>query len=161
MRLAQISEFCLVMTYIGMSLGHVGSAVGSAVVLAFVATAVLTPALFAHSDGLHRRLSPLLDRLGLSAPGEGSPQADDHGAPRLVLLGNFLAAGYPFIRSTLQAELDRRVLPASRRLVRVAPTSLSEDAPLLGAAELAFEPLLNDPAAWLQPRQLAVARLPA
>ena len=38
--------------------------------------------------------------------------------PRLVLLGNFLAAGYPFIRSTLQAELDRRVLPASRRLVR-------------------------------------------
>lgn len=78
--------------------------------------------------------------------------------PRLVLLGNFLAAGYPYIRSTLQAELDRRVLPASRRLVRVAPTSLSEDAPLLGAAELAFEPLLNDPAAWLRPRQLAVAR---
>jgi predicted NBD/HSP70 family sugar kinase len=77
--------------------------------------------------------------------------------PRLVLLGNFLAAGYPYIRSSLQAELDRRVLPATRRLVRVAPTGLGEDAPLLGAAELAFEPLLIDPAAWLRPRRLAIA----
>ncbi len=77
--------------------------------------------------------------------------------PRLVLLGNFLAAGYPYIRSSLQAELDRRVLPATRRLVRVAPTGLGEDAPLLGAAELAFEPLLIDPSAWLRPRRLAIA----
>jgi predicted NBD/HSP70 family sugar kinase len=77
--------------------------------------------------------------------------------PRLVLLGNFLAEGYPYFRSTLQAELDRRVLPASRRIVRVAPTVLGQDAPLLGAAELAFEPLLSDPAAWLRPRQLPVA----
>ena len=37
-------------------------------------------------------------------------------------------------------------------LVRVVPTSLATDAPLLGAAELAFEPLLADPAAWLRPR---------
>jgi hypothetical protein len=81
--------------------------------------------------------------------------------PRLVLLGNYLGSGYPYIRSTLQAELDRRVLPASRRIVRVAPTSLNEDAPLLGAAELAFEPLLNDPSAWLRPRQIAVAQVPA
>ena len=81
--------------------------------------------------------------------------------PRLVLLGNYLGAGYPYIRSTLQAELDRRVLPASRRIVRVAPTSLNEDAPLLGAAELAFEPLLNDPSAWLRPRQIAVAQVSA
>jgi len=30
---------------------------------------------------------------------------------------------------------------------------LREDAPLLGAAELAFEPLLVDPAGWLVPRR--------
>jgi predicted NBD/HSP70 family sugar kinase len=81
--------------------------------------------------------------------------------PRLVLLGNFLAESYPYVRSALQAELDRRVLPASRRIVRVAPTSLGQDAPLLGAAELAFEPLLSDPAAWLRPRHLAVASVTA
>ena len=73
--------------------------------------------------------------------------------PSLVLLGGRLTASYPYVRSTLEAELDRRVLRASRRLVRVVPTSMGDDAPLLGAAELAFGPLLADPAAWLRPRR--------
>ncbi|HYH93854.1 MAG TPA: ROK family transcriptional regulator [Candidatus Saccharimonadales bacterium] len=81
--------------------------------------------------------------------------------PRLVLLGNTLATGFPFLRSTMEAELDRRVLPATRRLVRVAPASLGEDAPLMGAAELAFEPLLSDPSAWLRPRRAALASISA
>lgn len=72
--------------------------------------------------------------------------------PKLVLLGGQLGPFYPFLRSTLEAELDRRVLRASRQIVRVVPASLGLDAPLLGAAELAFEPLLTDPAAWLRPR---------
>jgi predicted NBD/HSP70 family sugar kinase len=77
--------------------------------------------------------------------------------PSLVLLGGRLTASYPFVRSTLEAELDRRVIRASRRLVRVVPTSLGDDAPLLGAAELAFGPLLADPAAWLRPRRTMAA----
>jgi predicted NBD/HSP70 family sugar kinase len=75
--------------------------------------------------------------------------------PRSILLGGRLAAAHPFVRSSLEAELDRRALRASRRLVRVGPTTLGVDAPLLGAAELAFEPLLTDPAAWLRPRAMA------
>jgi predicted NBD/HSP70 family sugar kinase len=77
--------------------------------------------------------------------------------PSLVVLGGRLTASYPFVRSTLEAELDRRVLRASRRLVRVVTTSLGNDAPLLGAAELAFGPLLADPAAWLRPRRTMAA----
>jgi predicted NBD/HSP70 family sugar kinase len=77
--------------------------------------------------------------------------------PQLVLIGGRFAAGYPFLRTTLEAELDRRVLRASRRLVRVIPTALGVDAPLIGAAELAFEPLLSDPAAWLRPRHALAA----
>ncbi|HET8784120.1 MAG TPA: ROK family transcriptional regulator [Candidatus Limnocylindrales bacterium] len=77
--------------------------------------------------------------------------------PSLVLLGGRLTASYPYVRSALEAELDRRVLRASRRLVRVLPTSLGDDAPLLGAAELAFGPLLADPAAWLRPRATMLA----
>jgi predicted NBD/HSP70 family sugar kinase len=72
--------------------------------------------------------------------------------PELVVLGGRLSASYPFVRSTLEAELDRRVLRASRRIIHVVTTSLGVNAPLLGAAELAFEPLLADPAAWLRPR---------
>ncbi len=52
-------------------------------------------------------------------------------------------------------ELDRLALPAPRGSVRVVPATLGVDAPLLGAAELAFEPLLADPAAWLGPRDAA------
>jgi predicted NBD/HSP70 family sugar kinase len=77
--------------------------------------------------------------------------------PRLVILGGRLGPAYPFVRSTLEAELDRRVLRASRQLVRVVPSSLRMDGPLLGAAELAFEPLLIDPAAWLRPRAATAA----
>lgn len=77
--------------------------------------------------------------------------------PEMVLIGGRLAPVYPFIRSSLEAELDRRVLRAARRLVRVMPATVGLDAPLIGAAELAFEPLLNDPAAWLRPRSATTA----
>ena len=39
-----------------------------------------------------------------------------------------------------------RALPASRELVRVVPGALGANAPIVGAAELAFEPMLADPA---------------
>jgi predicted NBD/HSP70 family sugar kinase len=77
--------------------------------------------------------------------------------PELVVLGGRFAAAYPYFRSSLEAELDRRVLRASRHLIRVVPTALGDDAPLVGAAELAFEPLLADPAAWLRPRAMLTA----
>ena len=35
--------------------------------------------------------------------------------------------------------------------MRVVPAALGVDAPLLGAAELAFEPLLADPSLWTRP----------
>jgi predicted NBD/HSP70 family sugar kinase len=72
--------------------------------------------------------------------------------PELVLLGGELTTSYPFVRPSLEAELDRRVMRAARGIVRVVPASLGVDAPLRGAAELAFEPLLSDPAAWLAAR---------
>lgn len=72
--------------------------------------------------------------------------------PRLVVLGGLFGRIHPFVARTLEAELDRRALAASRALVTVVPATLGVDAPLLGAAELAFEPLLADPGLWLGPR---------
>jgi predicted NBD/HSP70 family sugar kinase len=72
--------------------------------------------------------------------------------PRLVVLGGLFGRIHPLVERSLAAELDRRALPGSRALVRVVPARLGVDAPLLGAAELAFEPFLADPAAWLRPR---------
>ncbi len=72
--------------------------------------------------------------------------------PRLVVLGGLFGRIHPFVAATVECELDRRALGAPRALVHVVPATLGVDAPLLGAAELAFEPLLADPATWLGPR---------
>jgi predicted NBD/HSP70 family sugar kinase len=72
--------------------------------------------------------------------------------PRLIVLGGLFGRIHPYVRPMLEHELDRRALAAPRRLARIVPAMLGEDAPLLGAAELAFEPLLEDPAGWMVPR---------
>ncbi|MEW5990998.1 MAG: ROK family protein [Chloroflexota bacterium] len=72
--------------------------------------------------------------------------------PRRVVLGGLFARIYPFVDDVVARGLDRFALVAPRQLVSVVPSTLGVDAPLLGAAEMAFEPLIVDPAAWLAPR---------
>ena len=81
--------------------------------------------------------------------------------PELIVLGGLFGRIHPFIAAPLERELDRRALAAPRALVRIVPATLGVDAPLLGAAELAFEPLLSDPARWLVPRRATVERASA
>ena len=81
--------------------------------------------------------------------------------PRLIVLGGLFGRIHPFVDDTLEAELDRLALEAPRRLVRVVPASLGIDAPLLGAAEFAFEPLLGDPALWLRRSDVLAERASA
>lgn len=99
-RLAQVSEFCLVIAYLGTRLGHLSGAHVSVVIFAFVITALLTPVLFAVSDQLYKRIRGLLDKVGIRSRG---PQAEteSHDAPRLVLLG------FHRIGSALLADLER------------------------------------------------------
>jgi predicted NBD/HSP70 family sugar kinase len=72
--------------------------------------------------------------------------------PRLVILGGPNGRLYPLVRDSIDTELSRFALPASRELVRVVPATLGVDAPLIGAAEMAFDPLISDPAAWFGQR---------
>ncbi len=67
-KLAQISEFSLVIAFLGLSLGHIDETLNAAIILAFVITAVLTPLMFYRSDPIADRLAPLLDRVGIKAP---------------------------------------------------------------------------------------------
>jgi predicted NBD/HSP70 family sugar kinase len=71
---------------------------------------------------------------------------------QLVVLGGLFCRIHPFVARSLADEFDRRTLPASRALVRIVPATLGVDASLRGAAELAFDAFLADPAAWLRPR---------
>ena len=84
-KLSQISEFSLVIAFLGAQLGHIGDAFYSAVVFAFVIAALPTPWLFAHADRLAARSLPLLQRLHL-AKTEATPEVSDD-QHELALLG--------------------------------------------------------------------------
>jgi predicted NBD/HSP70 family sugar kinase len=77
--------------------------------------------------------------------------------PEVVVLGGLLGRLHPFVRSRVDAELDRLALRASLSLVRIVPSVLGGDAPLLGAAELAFEPMLSDPLGWAAGRTVPIS----
>lgn len=88
-KLAQVSEFCLVIAYLGAKLGHVDQEVVSSIIFAFVLTALVTPALFSASDILYDRVHPLMTVVGMrpvsdTAKTEIDPEGD---APRVVILG--------------------------------------------------------------------------
>ena len=77
--------------------------------------------------------------------------------PQLVVLGGVFERIHPLVGTTIEQAVTRRALWPSSELVRIVPGSLGVDAPILGAAELAFEDLLLDPAARLRPRTPALA----
>jgi predicted NBD/HSP70 family sugar kinase len=66
--------------------------------------------------------------------------------PSRVSLGGLYARVYPYSRDDLVRELDSRAMPGPRAMVELTIASLGPDALLLGAAELALAPILNDPA---------------
>jgi Kef-type K+ transport system membrane component KefB/Trk K+ transport system NAD-binding subunit len=84
-RLAQISEFSLVISFMGMQLGHISHGLNSAIIFAFVITALLTPMLYRQADRIHEKLGPLLERIGFRAP--ASKEAGEEESYQLALLG--------------------------------------------------------------------------
>ncbi|MBF6605138.1 MAG: ROK family transcriptional regulator [Chloroflexi bacterium] len=65
--------------------------------------------------------------------------------PRRIALGGRFAAIHPFVDAQIEAILDELAMAAPRSMVEIVPTALGLDAPLHGAAELAFEQILDDP----------------
>jgi predicted NBD/HSP70 family sugar kinase len=65
--------------------------------------------------------------------------------PRLVVVGGLFARIYPLIEQQMTLEAARLALRPSSAVVSIVPSALGLEAPLLGAAELAFERLLDDP----------------
>ncbi len=119
-KLAQVSEFCLVIAYLGSQLGHISGTHVSIVIFAFVITALITPLLFAASDRLYKRLRPLLDAIGIRSRGV-RPEAEGAEPPRLVLLG------FHRIGSALLADLERLHADLLPRTLIVDTNSVHHD----------------------------------
>ncbi|GAA1747103.1 ROK family transcriptional regulator [Luedemannella helvata] len=65
--------------------------------------------------------------------------------PEMVIFGGSLREVYLASAAQVRERLTRMALPACRQHVRLRTPDLGDDAPLFGAAELAFERLLADP----------------
>jgi predicted NBD/HSP70 family sugar kinase len=65
--------------------------------------------------------------------------------PTRVSLGGLYSRVYPFVESAILAEIGVRAMPASRQMVELTRARLGSNAVLLGAAELALAPTLQDP----------------
>ena len=65
--------------------------------------------------------------------------------PDIIVLGGILRRIYPFVIDAARTVLAGRLLGSSIESIEIVASGLGEDAPLLGAAELAFKPLLADP----------------
>lgn len=85
-KLAQVSEFALVIAYLGLSLGHIDGQFVSVVIFAFVLTAILTPLLFRLADPLFARLATPLNWIGIRDDRQ-IEEAKHEQPPRLVFLG--------------------------------------------------------------------------
>ena len=65
--------------------------------------------------------------------------------PETVVFGGTLRDVYLASAAQVRSRINRNGLPACREHVRLRTPELGDDAPLLGAAELAFQRLLADP----------------
>jgi predicted NBD/HSP70 family sugar kinase len=65
--------------------------------------------------------------------------------PEMVIFGGSLREVYLAAAAQVRSRLNRNGLPVCREHVRLRTPVLGDDGALLGAAEVAFEPLLQDP----------------
>ena len=65
--------------------------------------------------------------------------------PRIVVLGGYFDACTPWCGAEVDEGLAERALPAALESVSLTLPGLGRDSVLLGAAEMAFEPLFIDP----------------
>jgi len=66
--------------------------------------------------------------------------------PKLIVLGGFLASLHAMLPDYLPSAVAARALPAAYAGVEIRPSGLGSNLLLIGAAELVFEDLLDDPA---------------
>jgi Kef-type K+ transport system membrane component KefB/voltage-gated potassium channel Kch len=84
-RIAQISEFSLVIAFLGQELGHISPELVSAIVFAFVLTALATTPLYHKAYAVYEAFKPALRALGFREPPEA--EAGGEAEWRLALLG--------------------------------------------------------------------------
>ena len=84
-----------------------------------------------------------------TAMGQGLASLINIFNPQVVVLGGYFGAMYTLVRDEINAGVADRGLSAALESVSLALPALGADSVLLGAAEMAFEPLFVDPVSAL------------
>ena len=92
--------------------------------------------------------SPALRATG-TALGQGLASIVNAFNPQVVVLGGYFRSLYTLVGAEVNAGLADHALPAPLESVTLTLPELGSDSPLLGAAEIALEPLFVDPVAAL------------
>jgi glucokinase len=66
-------------------------------------------------------------------------------APEAVILGGGIGASAEFFLPSVEAEIQRRVVPPSRENLQILIAKLGNDAGMVGAAKLAWQQIANRP----------------
>jgi predicted NBD/HSP70 family sugar kinase len=74
--------------------------------------------------------------------------------PSRVVFGGLYGRLLPYVRPQIQHEIDARVIAPQRATVELVLASLGADSSLLGAAELALAPALDDPTSVTERRDI-------
>jgi len=78
--------------------------------------------------------------------------------PSVIALSGFLGRLFPYAEAEIVAELREPTFSPARETVRVVPSRLGGESALLGAAEMAFAPLLADPTTYDRRRRTTTPR---
>lgn len=123
----------------------------------YVGAHVIAEAMHSPEDQVHK-LGEILEEVS-SAPRELRPIATDIGRglaavvnvynPSLIILGGYFRPMFRLMRAEVTAGLSERAMAPALESVRLVLPGLGTDSVLLGAAEIAFEPVFADPVASL------------
>ena len=95
-------------------------------------------------DKAPRELKPIGTALG-----QGLASIINAFNPEVVVLGGYFSALYDLVGREIETAVAGHTLPAAGESVHLRLPALGQDSILLGAAEMAFEPLFTDPVSAL------------
>jgi Kef-type K+ transport system membrane component KefB len=135
-RLAQISEFGLVIAFIGVQSGHISAELSSAMILAFVFTSVLTTPLYRTAYDIYEKLKPALKMFGFKEGEDTGEEKSKEGS--IMILGLYREAMALVHKIAVeQPELIHRVVVVDFNV------ALHDDVRKLGA-HVAYGDLANE-----------------
>ncbi len=133
-RLAQISEFSLVIAFLGVQQGHISHDLSSAIIFAFIITALATGPLYHSAYAIYDRVAPILRAFGFKDP--PTAEKDERRDWKLALLG------FHRVASSLLYEIARdEPLLAHDTLVIDFNVALHDEIRQLGRARRVWRPL--------------------